>query len=66
MYGRCDNCGNLDYLNHNNLCKNCSTYPGNSNPAPQWGTCTKCGQYKQVNKDGVCPSCNSGSKKGWW
>ncbi|MCQ2570755.1 MAG: hypothetical protein MJ154_00690 [Candidatus Saccharibacteria bacterium] len=65
-FGKCAHCGTVTYLNHNDLCNNCATYPGNNNPSPKWGTCTKCGKMAEVNVNGVCSSCNTGSKKGWW
>lgn len=66
-YGTCSHCGNNAYLNHNNLCDKCASYPGISSPAPKYGTCKCCGKPKSdLNSDGVCGSCNSGRIKGLW
>ncbi len=66
-YSTCRNCGNLQYLNSNNLCPTCASRLGSSgNPPPKWGTCTKCGKLKpDVNIDGVCGSCNTWNNRGW-
>ena len=66
-YGRCSNCGELKYLNNNNLCNNCANYPGILSPAPKYGICKNCGKTKNdLNSDGVCSACNSGRLKGLW
>jgi hypothetical protein len=66
-YGKCAHCGRTAYLNSNNLCDDCSKYPGIYSPAPKYGVCKCCGKAKSdLNSDGVCSSCNSGHIKGLW
>lgn len=57
-FATCNHCGRLRYLNSNNLCNDCATYPGVYNPAPKTATCSYCGKIKPVNSDGICSSCN--------